>query len=587
MNSSLEILEARIAPATLVGTNTVTFTDVDGDAVTVKTTAGTFVLATHFDFVGAGGNEQLRGINLGADAAFANANLTITAKAAGGGDGFVNVGAIRALIDLGAVKLDGDLGAIVAGDGAGTALKSLTVQSMGRFGTTTQDPGTATLISNLAGDLGGFTAKTDVQEVEFEVDGQIGKLTIGGSLVGGAADSSGAIAAGGQIGAVKIGRDIRGGGGFASGHVEAVAGIASLTIGGSLVGGAGERSGSVSSDASIGAVKIKRGISGGAGDHSGELSTGTTLGAVTLGGSLIGSSGLFSGRIAAVDDSAAIKIGGDVRGGSAENSGVIESDGAIKAIALGGSLVGGPASFTGTLFATTSIGAVTIAGDVIGGDSEFDGVTVEGTGAVRAGRLPSVTIADSVIAGAILSTTGKLTASGIVFASDDIGKLTIKGDLIGSADVAAQIIARGQANLAATATSDLAIASIKIGGSVDRAVIDAGFGLNADAQIGSVNVTGDWSRSILAAGVDPLSGFFDSATYTLIADADDRGNIRARIGALVIKGQALGSPDGSGEFAFVAQEIGSAKIGKRTVTLTTGPDVLALGTTGNLTLREI
>ncbi|MEQ1858966.1 MAG: hypothetical protein ABMA13_03425 [Chthoniobacteraceae bacterium] len=634
----IEPLEARIAPATLVGTKVVTYTDVDGDAVTIKTTAGAFDLITQFDFVLAGAGEQLQGINLGADATFAGASITITAKAVPGGDGFVNVGAIRALVDLGKVTVNGDLGVIEAGDGGATqpALKALTVQSMGRFGVETQAGGAA-LVSTIDGTLPAFTVKTDLRDVEINVLGDLSKLTLG-SLIGGMSDLSGRITTTGDVGTVKITRDVRGGVGSSSGTIEAGGAIKSLTILGSVIGGTGDNSarissvttmgkvsitgnlmgsqgiesgflhaggaiagvtlgamfggvgmssGSITSDTAIGTVKIKRGIDGGIGEHSGELVAGTTLGSVTLGASLTGAMGMFSGRIAAGTSAGAIKIGGDVVGGSSENSGVIQSDADIKSVTLGGSLIGGPAPFTGTLSAFGTLGPVKIGGDLLGGNAEFDGVAVERSGGIRAGRLPAITIGGSMLSGVNRSGTGTLDTSGTIVATDDIGTISIKGDLLGSASTNASITARGQSVLAVAATGDLAIKSVSIGGSVDRAVISVGAGLNADAQIGSLSVGGDWSRSSIAAGIDPVNGFFGGTNDLLIADADDRANIDSCIGSIIIKGQALGTADGTGEFGFVAEQIGSLKIGSAKFPLTSGDDVIPIGGSGDFFVREI
>jgi hypothetical protein len=62
---NIELLEPRIAPATLSPNGrTVTFTDFDGDIVTVKTSKGTFDLAANFEFVGGSGVERLVRLNL-------------------------------------------------------------------------------------------------------------------------------------------------------------------------------------------------------------------------------------------------------------------------------------------------------------------------------------------------------------------------------------------------------------------------------------------------------------------------------------------------------------------------------------------
>jgi hypothetical protein len=88
MKSSIEILEARIAPATLLNPKTVSYVDVDGDDVVIKIFKGSLDLATNFIFSAGGAGEQLEQIIL-TDAEFAGAKVTVTAKrnAALGGNG--------------------------------------------------------------------------------------------------------------------------------------------------------------------------------------------------------------------------------------------------------------------------------------------------------------------------------------------------------------------------------------------------------------------------------------------------------------------------------------------------------------------
>jgi hypothetical protein len=113
----IEPLESRIAPATLVNPTTLTYTDIDGDLVTVKTSAGAFAFANPPNGVGftdtfvltaanAIGGQQLQLIDLRQGSGFQNANLTVSVVHAGGGDGLAAVGLIYAPgIDLGMVSI--------------------------------------------------------------------------------------------------------------------------------------------------------------------------------------------------------------------------------------------------------------------------------------------------------------------------------------------------------------------------------------------------------------------------------------------------------------------------------------------------
>lgn len=180
------------------------YTDVDGDLVTVKTTKGTFEEGD-FTFVPEGGMLGAQLTSLKLDAGFAGATVSFTAKRdLLSGNGFVNVGFIDASgVNLGAVSLKGDLGAIEVGDGLGTsALKSLTVQSMGRLGTSTQEAGGAIEL-NALGRVGTVTVKSDVVGGDFSAAG-FTTIKVTGSFVGGS------ITAAMDIGTLTITRDIRG-----------------------------------------------------------------------------------------------------------------------------------------------------------------------------------------------------------------------------------------------------------------------------------------------------------------------------------------------------------------------------------------
>src|SRR6185436_12115120 len=94
----------------------------------------------------------------------ANVSITATRDPAAGGDGTVNVGYIQATgFDLGTVFVEGDLGVIDAGDPAkpASALKGLTVHSLGVLGTSTGAP---SLVSVIDGQLDKLTVKFDVKD---------------------------------------------------------------------------------------------------------------------------------------------------------------------------------------------------------------------------------------------------------------------------------------------------------------------------------------------------------------------------------------------------------------------------------------
>ncbi len=298
----LECLEGRDAPATLVGGNKVTYQDVDGDNVSV-TFSKPILSAGNVDSVfGAGfvnGNnntkQQLQKIDLTGIGAAAGTTITLTATRSptNFGDGFAALGHIDATgIDLGAVTIDGDLGRIRAGDATTTTsgLKGLTVQSMGRFGTSTGAPDLTTAVQ---GKLDFLKVKSDVKEAQINVvggvDGKIGSVFIGGSLIGGTGGFSGRIFSSGDMGFVTIVGDLTGAGGSNSGEVISDAKLAGVKIGGSVQGGAGTRSGRIVSTGDMGFVTIVGDLVGGSASGGANLSESGSIRAkriasLTLGG---------------------------------------------------------------------------------------------------------------------------------------------------------------------------------------------------------------------------------------------------------------------------------------------------------------
>ncbi len=194
----IDCLESRIAPAvSIVNALTATYTDVDGDHVTIKFSSGTLT-AGLFATVTAGLGDQLQSIDL-SGGGFDNANITFTVAKVAGGDGFANVGYINSTgHDLGKIAVKGDLGQIDAGDAttATPGLRALSVRSLGRLGTDTQAVGSS-LESDISGALGSMKVTGDVKDafvnVTGSVDGTIGAIAIGGSLIGGSNTLSGAI----------------------------------------------------------------------------------------------------------------------------------------------------------------------------------------------------------------------------------------------------------------------------------------------------------------------------------------------------------------------------------------------------------
>jgi hypothetical protein len=246
-------------------------------------------------------------------------------------------------------------------------------------------------------------------------------------------------------------------------------------------------------------------------------------------------------------------------------------------------------------------GPITIAGDFVGGDVST-AVSIDNAGAIFALRLTSLTVGGSIIAGSE-SGGGTLTSSGAVRVFQDIGSITVKGSLIGNFNQHVLITAGGQST--PDGTSDVVLKSLTVGGRVEFAEILAGYddlptpsGLNADAQIGKV-VVGDWIASSLVAGVqddaDPLR---DDHFGESRVDSDDikiaggSDAIASKIASIVIKNAAFGTlandiPTSQDHYGFVAQEIGSFKIGSTVFNLApgAGTDLAGFPVSRSLDLR--
>jgi hypothetical protein len=535
-HSAPEHLESRIAPAyalpTLVNARTVTYTDGDGDLVTITLSKGFFedpndLLQNDFVFVdvvgGVTNSKQLGRLDFVGDTVLDGANVTITAKPSREtptsplrGDGMVNIGHIDATgIDLGAVNIRGDLGAIDAGDSnlKDGGLKSLTVLSLGEEGTLTGAPD---LVSNIVGAVGSIRVTGDIVDASISIDGgatpssgSLGSLFVGGSILGGGADDSGQVFLTGALGTVTIGGDLGGSSGVGSGLLQA-AKFGTITIGGSVTGGSGESSGqifaegaiskitiggsmigndgvssSVISAQSIGTLQIDGSVFGGFGADSGKIEVDTTITTLRIGGSLIGGPVLGldsanSGYIFVGGKLSSATIGGNIEGGNSAtgfantNTGYVDA-GSIGSFTVGGSLIGGDdnggtLTDSGVIRAVGTIGTLVIKGGIYGGDSSGSGRNTD-TGYVEADRLTTMTVNGSIFSGSDAS--GGLFNSGAVRTWHDIGTLTVKGSLEGNEQVPVIISAFGQ--LTPTSTTDLAMRSISILGRVFRAEILAGY----------------------------------------------------------------------------------------------------------------
>lgn len=556
--SVIESLEERIVPATLVSPYRLTFLDIDGDKVTVASSKPIFRADTvndifRFDSGSVNGSNQLRQqlqeIELGVlGSQAARIDLTIRATRSQTGDGFVNVGSIAAqLIDLGSIRIDGDLGRIVAGDGNSktAGLRALSVHSLGRFGTATQESG-GSLTSVISGQIKNLTVVTDLVNASVRTEN------------------------GGAIGAIRIGRSLVGAEGFGTGQIWASGDIQYVSIG-DIIGGSGENSGSIHSDGAISSVFVKKNIAGGSGKTSGNVSS----------------------RLTTHD----VFVGGDVRGGSGESSGRISSNDSLKSVVVKGSLIGGPSNGAGGIESAGAIGSVKIGKNIEGGrvssKSEF-----ANSGFISGDRINTVVVSGSIYSGSHSNSdtkTQSVIASGAILAQNSIQSVIVRGSLVGNEHQSVLISAGGA--IRPSAKRDEAIGIIRIRGNVLWSEIIAGVNtskkpINADAGIVSVDVGGDWTTSIISAGAVSGNGGRGGLISGLGAlihgpGAKNTPSLYSQIGSVRIGGSILASKSG-GASGILAESVGSVRIAGRTVKLQNGVrnDTQTVGPGGALVVDE-
>src|SRR5262249_15617714 len=191
----------------------------------------------------------------------------------------------------------------------------------------------------------------------------------------------------------------------------------------------------------IGRVTIAGDLKGGEGASSGTLSC-RTFKAVLIGKDLVGGAGEDSGLVEGTPDipklgdpvSNTLRIGGSGRGGTGNNSGSINA--LVKTLRIGGSVLGGTGDYSGYIGITSKSNNVTIGGDIRGGNAN-------NSGHVDIGSLfaATFTLGGSLIAG----TSGGFENNGAIRFLHNVGKLLIKGDVVGNASNPALIAAWGQA----------------------------------------------------------------------------------------------------------------------------------------------
>ncbi len=240
-------------PVTKAAGKTLTYTDVDGDLVSVTVNKGK--ITPEMLTFGPGGGLFM--VDLTAGGTFkdgANVTFTVGKKV---GNGIINVGAIQAPgLHLGIVKITGDLGQIDVGTGnpLKPALKSITVGSLGMMGADMQLPGTINpLTSDITGNLPLFTIKGGFNLASINVSGNLGRITIGGDFNG-----TGSLSLSQLQGLAALGHgtiaNVDGGITLANSGLNAGS-IGSINVAGTITNAAVNSSGSIGSVTVTGSVK--------------------------------------------------------------------------------------------------------------------------------------------------------------------------------------------------------------------------------------------------------------------------------------------------------------------------------------------
>lgn len=625
-NLLLETLEERIAPASAV------FTDVDGDEITITTSKGTKAL---IEAAVTGGNAaEIKNIDFTTNPIFKGTDVKVVVTARGAqGDGLANVWKIDSTNqDLGNVTVGGDLAKIVAGDTtySNGSVKSVTVQSIGVNG------GATDKVWALKGGTGAFTVAGSVLGAEIawsnpDANGKLAvtSITIGGNLIGGAADDTGVIklttGMGGtaELKALTIGGNLKAtdydrAGAVLVGDPAApdnhIGIIGKATIGGSLIGDDNHiYSGTLFASGTIGATKVGGSLVGG-GEASGSIyAYNKVVGDVTVGGSLKGGAGQRSGSIFTYNGiTKSVTIGGTLEGSSgAEGGSVIAAGGSLSNVKVGSYLFGGTMGvYSGSIYGKTGLGNVWVGGSVFGGGNDQAGfigtdtgnatnykagdITVQGdliggsdfsTGIISVGSAGKISIAGSLIGG------NNQSGTGAIYALQTVKSIYVGGDLVGDSKSSSGSIRILGANASiASVTIDGTLqgaggagsGSVLINGSVDKFTIGGGIGGGSAANAGSLTFGSIKTLNIgtgasiagsvyggMAAGAGTING-------TTLGSATLSGNLvgggASGAGKIIISGSAKDITIGGGVFGGAADNTGAIEIG-------------AGGLTGKLTIN--
>ena len=594
---AIECLEARIAPAAVL-----TFTDIDGDSILVKTSKGTSDdLKPLITTEAMGMGVAIREIDLSkAWTIFDGTTLSVlVTKKGASGDGLVNVRYIDAAayndggdMNLGSVVVQGDLGKIDAGRNDGRAVASLTLKSYG-----VADAGMYGFNTNpsfLKGGVGAVSIAGGMQSVSLNF-ADAGTISVGsmqiasffgnddvmsvrigsmqtaalkagtfGQVTVASMTSANNISATGSIGGISV-----------NGPVNGFTSMGAASVGKFLVKGSfdgllqpgilsratvlGDFSGTILA-AGIGSLNITGKVTGDA-EETGYVSVSGNVGSIRVTGDVLGGFGKEIGFFEIGGNAGSIRIGGSLKAFGALSAGLpmveIDDNGAIR--------VGG------------NLGKLQIGGDLVGTSILATGYSSDTTGAVIVqGNLGSAVIGGDIRSGQ--EAQPGLQSSGTIQVGKNLGSLLVKGDVLGGVNNQAIISVLGADGPSAT----LAIGKITILGDVKDTTIRSGDSAaeivnknnSRDESIGTLKVGGDFVRSSVLAG--------ETGVINNMA-------VSSKIARIIIGGTAAGGNMNT-SYGFLAEEIGAFRVAGKNFTLKAGalndPE-FDLDPAGNTVLHEV
>jgi len=351
-----------------------TFTDADGDLVKVTLKGpGNARVILRGDAVD---NNEIEFIDI--TGSTEKTNLTINVKGKGAGNGLISIGSFDASgLSLKSVKIKGDVGKIDIGEGTpgDVAIGKLTVNSLGRAGTVQE--------STINGSLGSLTIKKDITGVLNVTGGRTDETGLSGTVVN-------------AVKKLVIGGNIDGSaGGQAAGLLRVLGDIGSLTVKGSVIGGA-DQSGIVAGG-SIKSLNITGGIASPDVDHPVTISALGIVGATSdkaavalkslkVGGDIVNAEILAGYRLNGVAANPDAGIGKVVVKGSwtASSMAAGVADTTADGYGRNDALIAGGSSSILARIASITIARAVAGSDVAG--THF-GITAEQVGELKLGKI--------------------------------------------------------------------------------------------------------------------------------------------------------------------------------------------------------